>query len=313
MKKKLKVGFIAFHPGATNTLTKVLKQLRQDGHEVFCYPFLEYAKKEWDLDDDTLFVDSMDFFNHIPTDFDAIMYSSAADSLVENHLPIFCKKHGIVCISTIDVFWLSEKELIRRFNTLPDILITPEQSVMNMIQDLEWEVDVYNYGNPHLEIEATADDTMDRANKIINYISFPNGNDILCDTADLSKQILTELLDIMKEESSIKQLYLSLHPRENHHFVEELLNQHAELTHRVTINPFENTTECCKRSNIIVGYSSTVLYEELLKGKSVVFYENKDQLKSALLTDQHVKKEIDFEIPKNSVENIIHLLYSLKK
>ena len=117
LKKKLKVGFIAFHPGATNTLTKIINQLRNEGHEVVCYPFLNYARDKWNVLDKSIYEDSPEFFDDLPTDFNAILYSSAADSYVENYLPLFCKKHNICCISTIDVFWINENELERRFIT----------------------------------------------------------------------------------------------------------------------------------------------------------------------------------------------------
>lgn len=308
----MKIGFLCFHPGAVNTLTKVIKELSKDkNNELFFFPFIEYAIHEWGLKDTYVHKDSPEFFECVPKDLDVLIYSSAADSFVEREIPSFCKVHGIVSISTVDVFWIDENEIKRRFKTKPDIIITPEKSTKEMIENLNWGVKVCNLGNPHLELEKTHDGSFNFENKVLTYVSFPSGNEIKCDTDELSKKIMKELIEISIKNPFVTKLYLAPHPRENLNYIKKVVDEYNNIIKKIEINPYKTTSECCLNSDIIIGHSSTVLYEEMLKGKPVIFYKDKFQLEN-LLNSRKITNEIDFEIPTDSVKNIVHLILNCK-
>lgn len=310
----MRIGFLAFHPGAVNTLTKVIDELRKhDDCELFFYPFLEYATKEWELENQVIFEDSIDFFNILRSDLDVLLYSSAADSVVENMIPIFCESNGITSISTVDVFWIDENEIKRRFKNKPNIIITPEKSVLEIIENLNWtDVKAYNLGNPHLEIQVEKEKKLKKNGIILNFISFPAGNEILCETDFKSKEIIKEISEIMLNYSEIKKMYISPHPREKIQSIEEFIESlDSELTLKLEINPYNSTKKCCENSDVIVGHSSTVLYEELLKGKNVIFYKNKKDFKEKLKNNEF--QEINFTLPKNCSKNIVELILKNKR
>lgn len=312
MTKKLKLGFLAFHPGAANTLTKIIHQARLDGHDVYCYPFLPYAEEKWGVE--TLYTDGMDFFNTLPTDFDFFLYSSAAGSIVEKYLPIFCKKNNIISISTIDVFWITEKEIEMRFDkqSYPDIIITPEKSVADMIKNIGLPSKVFNLGNPHLEINKQEQRVIDDKNKSIAYISYPENNNILANSDKQSKIIMNELIELVREDDTIKQVYICLHPRESATFVKKLLLDNPDVSNRICLNPYISTTNCCIHVDVIIGVTSTVLYEEYLRGRAVLFYKNKEHMKKSLSKSNELyNQKLDFTLPINSVENILQLLQDL--
>lgn len=138
-------------------------------------------------------------------DLDVLLYSSAAGSIVEEGIPEFCRKHKIKSISTIDVFWIDEEEIKRRFKSKPDIIITPEISILKMIEGFNWdEVEVYNLGNPHLEIKKIEKEKRKRKEFTLNFISFPNGNDILCETDPMGKVMIKEIAEVISELSNVK-------------------------------------------------------------------------------------------------------------
>lgn len=308
--KRHKIGFIAFHPGSTNTLTKIVHTCRDKGYEVYTYPFLEYAKVAWN--EEKLYEDSMDFFLNVPKDLDIIFYCAASNSMVETYLPKFCKENNIISISTIDVFWLTKENLIQRFPTVPDIIITPEKRVEKMLEKLDLGCRVENLGNPYFDIDKSLKKELNNQDKTLAYISFPCSNDIMCDTAEFSKKIMNELVDIVKNDKTIRKLYLCLHPRESKEFTLNLINKNEELNNIVSINPYRNTTECCQHVDVIVGWSSTVLFEEYLRGKAVLFYEDKEQLKNDL-GDVNLlyEKKIEADLPSNVLENYFKLIDEL--
>ena len=201
MNEKLKVGFIAFHPGSANTLTKVIESLREENHEVYCYPFIDYARKEWKVNE--IYGDTDDFFEKIPTDLDVLMYSPVGMAL-ENEVPAFCKKHGIKSIGTVDVFWLDKDIILKRFPVLPDIIITPEKSVETMIHELQLDVEVHNLGNPHLDIKKGTNRYIDNADKVFTYVSFPATDELISDTGEKSKEIMQELVKLVRKDKGIK-------------------------------------------------------------------------------------------------------------
>lgn len=310
----MKIGFLAFHPGAVNTLTKVINELKKhDDCELFFYPFLEYAIKEWGLENKVIFEDSIDFFEILRKDLDVLLYSSAADSVVENMIPSFCRINGITSISTVDVFWIDEDEIKKRFKNKPDIIITPEKSVLQMIENLNWKnVKAYNLGNPHLEIQEEKEKKLTENEIVLNFISFPAGKEILCETDSKSKEIMKEISEVISSFSEIKKMYISPHPREKVQSIEEFIESlESELRLKLEINPYNSTEECCENSSIIVGHSSTVLYEQLLKGRNVIFYKNKKDFRNKLENSDY--KKVDFILPKNCAKNIAELVLKNKK
>lgn len=311
----MKIGFLAFHPGAVNTMTKVINELKKNEEcSLFFYPFLEYAVKEWDLEDNTaIFKDSIEFFDLLNKDLDVLLYSSAAGSIVEEGIPEFCRKHKIKSISTIDVFWIDEEEIKRRFKSKPDIIITPEMSILEMIEGFNWDgVEVYNLGNPHLEIKRVQRKKRKNKELTLNFISFPNGNDILCETDPMAKVMIKEIAEVISELPNVKKMYISNHPRERIKPLEELIESlENKLSKKLEINPYKSTDECCENCDVIVGYSSTVLYEQLLKGQNVMFYENKSSFKVDLENNKF--KEVDFKLPENCSEKIVELIMNNRK
>lgn len=310
--KKIKLGFIAFHPGSTNTLTKIIQECRRLNYEVYVYPFLEYAQKEWN--EEKLYIDGLEFFNQIPKDLDILFYSAASNSIVENHIPLFCKENNITSISTVDIFWLTKDNLKTRFSVVPDVIITPEKRVKIMLEELNIHCRVENLGNPYFDISKSFKKELNNFSKSLAYISFPSSNAIMCETDDYSKKIMKELVEILKEDSSIDKLYLCLHPRESKDFVHKLMNNNEKLKDRILLNPYKNTTECCKYVDVIVGWNSTVLFEEYLRGKAVLFYENKEKLTEDLKdVNLLYEKKIEADLPENVVENYISLIHEIVK
>lgn len=304
----MKIGFLCFHPGSVNTVNKVIKELKKDKEcELYYYPFIEYALKEWGIEGHKVYEENEDFFEILNKDLDVLIYSPAAGSFIENEIPNFCKKYGIVSVGTIDIFWLKEEEIKRRFPITPDIIITPEVSIEKMIESFKWDCKVYNLGNPHLEVERVYDGKFKTHNKVLNYISFPNSNALKCDTDNLSKEIIRELVEIVEKDDSVEKMYISTHPREMEDFA-LLISRKCE---KIFLNPFPNTDEACKYSDIVIGYDSTVLYEQMLKGKPVIFYKSKTRTRDFLASE--IENEINFEIPKNSSESICKLIKSLKR
>lgn len=308
--KKPKIGFIAFHPGSTNTLTKIIDACKKENYEVYTYPFLNYAQKEWNQK--KLYVDGMDFFNEVPKDLDILFYSAAANSIVETYIPIFCRENNIISISTVDIFWLTKENLLTRFSTIPDIIITPEKRVQNMLKELNMNCRVENLGNPYFDINKSLKKKLDNAKKKLCYISFPSTNAVMGNTDDYSKSIMRELVDIVKIDTSIQTLYLCLHPRESNEFALNLINENRDLKDKVILNPYINTTECCKHVDVVIGWNSTVLFEEYLRGKAVLFYKDKEQLVNDLRDINLLyNKKIEVDLPKNVVENYLLLINGL--
>jgi len=300
----MKIGFLCFHPGSVNTVTKVIKELKENEKcDLYYYPFIDYALKEWGIEGHNVYQETEDFFDSVEKDLDILVYSPAAGSFIEDEVPEFCRSNNILSIGTIDIFWLEEKEIKRRFKNVPDIIITPEQSIKKMIDNFNWECDVLNLGNPHLEVKKVHNGDFKENNKVLNYISFPCSNALKCDTDEFSKEIMRELSSIIEHDTSIDTLYISTHPRENTDFVEHLM----KFNNKIQLNPFRNTDEACDISDIIIGHNSTVLYEQMLKGKPVVFYKNKEELKRSIMSKK-IENNVDFVLPKNCAKNIAKLI-----
>ena len=278
----MKIGFIAHHPGSANTLTNLIHQLgMREGNEIYAYGFIPYIESVWGKDcyyDDTTFSTTTD----VPKDLDVLFYCAASNKPNENVIPRFCKENNIVSISIIDLFDLSDDNILTRYAYVPDVIITPDEITRQQLFRLGIPAFVLNLGNPHFD-NFTCKKKLDKKRTefpiTASYISYPASSDLLCDTAESSKEIIKELLSYIKNYPNIEKLYICTHPRESPEWLDNFLRENADLLKgRIQLNPYENTTKACEDSDVIIGYNSTVLYEQAMSGKPVIFWSNAENL-----------------------------------
>lgn len=309
MGNKLKIAFTALHPGSANTLTDIISTLREEGHEVYCYPLNEYIRDMWDSNE--VYEDNLELFNRVPTDLDYFVYSPEASTVVDQNVCYFCQEHGITSVATIDIFWLTKANLIERFPVFPDFIITPEQTVVTMLEEIGATSKVLNLGNPYFKSRSR----VDKISKIetISLVSAPDCNGFNCDTQARLLGIFMELLEIVREIPTVKKIYICPHPRETRGSYNNILNNYNFGDIEVKFNDIGSTYDCCNIVDVVVGDCSTALFEQVLNNKAVYFYETKEDMKHSLLNLDLYKIPYDFELPENALESIISFLKEGKR
>lgn len=309
----MKIGFIAHHPGSANTLTNLIHHLKlKEGNTLYAYGFIPYVETVWGKGcyyDDTTFSTDLD----VPKDLDVLFYCAASNKPNEDAIPAFCKRNNIVSISIIDLFDLSDENILARYKHAPDVIITPNEATRQQVLRLKIPSFALNLGNPHFDsfTDFKVPKPSKKENLIASYISYPASHDLLCDTAESSKEIIQELAHYVSEHTNIDTLYICTHPRESTEWISRFLTEsEVQLNGRIRLNPFSNTTDACAVSDVVIGDNSTVLYEQSMTGKPVIFWSNAKNL-SVALSDITAIQPPSIHITENATNKVLTFLYAL--
>lgn len=313
----MKVGFFAHHPGPCNTLTPIIKRLREKKeYELFLFPFHTYVQKEWETKE--CFEEStFSLKEYVPKDLDVLFYCASSLFPSERAIPSFCKKHNIISISTVDIFWANDETLLERFKEVPDYIITPNKATKEQIERLNIQSTVLDLGCPQFDSYFTSKKKIINIKKpyTVSFISVPSGNELASPTSKRLQKFFHELIEVTtKYPDLIQTIYYCHHPRETHDFYDSFLEKNPELSSIIQKNPYQDTPKACEVSDIIIGDTSTVLYTQAMLRKKVIFYKTKELLEEYLKEPERIPDIADtFNLPENATDNILKFLETLKK
>lgn len=301
-----RIGFLAAHPGSVNALTQLVNLYKKCINvDLTLYPCSPYACEAWEVEQ---------MFNpHEVVDvqgIDLMVYSPAHDLTSEITLASRCRDLGITTIAIIDIFFMSDADLTKRFKGgYPDIIITPDGTTADQLIRLQVPSKVLPIGNTHYE---TFNKDLTYANEFnsMAIISQPKGTDNTCPTDSTIINLCRRIAKHSNEFNTLKEVVVCTHPRESRDMWESLVQEFNSMSQvKFKLNEYADTSQACSNVDVVMGTSSTVLVEQTLKGKPVIFYTNLTNLINQLNDSSwQYNSRVDFNLPTDVLDNTAKLI-----
>lgn len=293
----MKIMFYAHDPGGGNSISPLIKPLRDKGHELFIYakgPSLNIIKEATEYIEGTM--------DRIKPDL--IITGTSGDDFTERKLWVKSQQMGIQSIVFLD-HWLNYGMRFSKYDSktssmydgkydyLPSyIVVMDEYAKKEMVKDGIPEDIIKPLGNLHFH------------NTLLEYINaknikdkFVNQNEILIIFASqpysefynsgIEYIVIEELIKITESLDDVK-ILVRTHPREAKNKFDKYRNKKVIVDDRFT------SLEVIKASDLVISITSMFIIESMIVGKKVISYQpNETDKNKFILTKNNELKFIN--------------------
>lgn len=287
----VKMGFLAHSPAAANSLKPIMDVLKDNPDiEINMYAYHEYVKNLWGCFD---IIKEKSYPEELK-DMDIVVYGTGSGNDIETGTSKFCKDNGIISVSILDLPELPKDNIVMRFPTAPDYIITPSEKLKRECKQLFPGTDIFNFGNPHYDrLASFIGKYKVKTPMTIGFFSQCSGTGDYSDTMDGSKEVLKRLNTYARENPHmVSEIIIAPHPRENISWLKSEVEDSQSLMKFSTID----STSLMISVDIVTGHTCTLQHEAKLIGKpNLAWSEDTDEYMTNLaeIKDQNFKPLIE--------------------
>lgn len=261
----INIGFLAHGPASANSLKPLIDMLSVNkSNAIFTYAYHEYVANLWQVEK----VDPERGYPETMKDLDILLYGTGSSNPIETGVVSFCKRHKVVTISILDLFWSSDKGIKSRFPISPDFLIVPNRQTATQAERVMPDAKVLPYGNPHFDRlqNLTVHEVLQDPLRIALFTQCSTVGDYSKTSAESELSVIEVLEFRDKYPELVESITIRPHPREDLDYVKKLCEDNN------IIFTLGDSMELLLESDFVYGDTCTLQYEALLIGKPVGFF-----------------------------------------